>query len=274
MSFSLMISRFTKIASNLQRVPEAWWCMYNLKNWWGFLFRFLGLVNQYPFDVMTRKGYTIRLKDFYDVTTVWVIFCKFEYKIPKDCKVIVDLGANIGSFAIFAAQHEPDVKVICLEPFPSTFRQLEENIVNNQLSSRITTLPLAISSRRAICAMATGGFGSTTSHLVEAEDATGVETVSAIRFPDLLDIVEEKLGHRRIDLLKIDIEGGEHDLFQNMTPEYLNSVQEIQMEHHRNGSKDALFDKLNHLGFICKTDYIFSENFGTAHFLKNVLPKC
>jgi FkbM family methyltransferase len=271
MALSLMISRLRKVGANLQRLPELWWCCRNITNWPGFLVRFLGFSTDYPFWVKTRQGSSIRLKDFYDVTTVWVIFCKFEYKIPEESKVVVDLGANIGAFAIFAAQHNPELEVICLEPFPSTFKQLEENISSNQLGSRVTTLPLAISARRAFCAMATGGFGSTTSHLVEAEDSTGVETVSCIRFSDLLDIVEEKCGHRRVDLLKIDIEGGEHDLFHNTLPEHLDSIKEIQMEYHYNGSKEALFEKLKHLGFVCETDYVFSENFGTAHFLRNAL---
>ena len=46
--------------------------------------------------------------------------------IPKDA-VVVDAGANIGIFSIFAASQRPDITVYAFEPTPETFEALKEN---------------------------------------------------------------------------------------------------------------------------------------------------
>jgi FkbM family methyltransferase len=42
--------------------------------------------------------------------------------------VILDVGANIGGFAIWANSRWPGCKIYCYEPFPDNFRLLETNI--------------------------------------------------------------------------------------------------------------------------------------------------
>ena len=55
---------------------------------------------------------------------------------------IVDVGANIGLFAIAAARTAPDVRVHCFEPVPVLFDALERNLANH--------VPIAIAHRVAL----------------------------------------------------------------------------------------------------------------------------
>jgi FkbM family methyltransferase len=61
---------------------------------------------------------------------------------------VVDVGANIGAFAIAAAKRcERDVRVICFEPVPSLFRALEKNLRENEwlASGRHSAFNVALS---------------------------------------------------------------------------------------------------------------------------------
>lgn len=46
----------------------------------------------------------------------------------EDMKVIVDLGANIGLFAISACKRFPNARILSFEPHPGNFRQLVYNV--------------------------------------------------------------------------------------------------------------------------------------------------
>jgi FkbM family methyltransferase len=262
-------SRFFRGLKNLQRLPELFICFQQIENWSEFIGRYLSIPSKtYPFSIRTRNNLILNLKDFCDVTTAWVVFCKQEYKVNSEHKVIVDLGANIGTFALFAARQSQDAKVICFEPFPDTFQQLKSNFKNNGLDGRIVCRQLAVSGSNLPRVMAPGGFGNTTSYLLEsvAENEEVLNSVFCITFADLLEEVAAVSSVRTIDLLKMDIEGAEYEFLENVPAESLSTVREIQMEYHACGSKEKLFDKLRDAGLVCTVDWVFGDNYGVAHF--------
>jgi FkbM family methyltransferase len=271
MQLTLDSNRLLNGIKSLQRIPELFVCVAQIENWPELIKRYLKLSsNAYPFSIKTRDRLVVNLKDFYDVTTAWVIFCKREYSVTPKHQVIVDLGANIGTFALFAIQRSPQAKVICFEPFAETFQRLEGNIQANGLSSQVVCKNVAVSGSRQSRVMATGGFGSTTSYLLEATAAVSeVDRVNCVIFDDVLAEVEKTCSTRQIDLLKIDIEGAEYEFFAEVPDELLQQVQEIQMEYHPVGDKQALFAKLAASGLICTMDWVFGENFGMAHFKRD-----
>jgi hypothetical protein len=65
---------------------------------------------------------------------------------------VLDIGANIGAFAVFASLMYPDAKIHALEPAAEPFRLLEENaaqfpnisVYNTGLFSRDCTTPLFV----------------------------------------------------------------------------------------------------------------------------------
>mgnify|MGYP005631956631 FL=1 len=102
------MSRVFKILKNVKRSPEVLNCMRKSEQWPDLVMSYLGFKGlDYPFTFKTRDKQQIVLETFHDLVTIWVIFFRQEYKVPSDCKVIIDAGANIGSFSIYASNEAP-----------------------------------------------------------------------------------------------------------------------------------------------------------------------
>jgi len=70
-------------------------------------------------------------------------------------------------------------------------------------------------------------------------------------------------------MLKIDIEGGEHEVFESSSPETLQKIKHIAMEYHPTAPKKPLFDKITSSNFKLIFDYKISEASGVAYFERN-----
>lgn len=95
--------------------------------------------------IRLRDGMTIRLSsDKLDVVTVFLIFVREDYgHIPPGSSVI-DVGANIGVFSLFAA-HEGARVIHAYEPNGHSFACLVENIRENKLDARVYPHHMAMS---------------------------------------------------------------------------------------------------------------------------------
>jgi hypothetical protein len=63
-----------------------------------------------------------------DVSNVWAIFGADEYLVRDTDEVIVDVGANVGLFALYAAQTAPRARIYCFEPLPQNFYRLQQQV--------------------------------------------------------------------------------------------------------------------------------------------------
>jgi FkbM family methyltransferase len=119
--------------------------------------------------------------------------------------VFVDVGANVGTYALVLARHVGDAgKVIAVEPHPVTHARLK---FNNAASgfSQVRLVAAAAGAGDGELMIETDGDNLGASHVV-----TGEASCRAIRVPSLrlLRILEEA-GVRKVDALKIDVEGFE-----------------------------------------------------------------
>ena len=55
---------------------------------------------------------------------------KGEYDLPYNhpCPVVLDVGANVGGFAIWACRRWPTCEIHCYEPMPDNFAMLKTNV--------------------------------------------------------------------------------------------------------------------------------------------------
>jgi FkbM family methyltransferase len=110
---------------------------------------------------------------------------------------IADLGANAGLFGAFAFERWPVARLLALEPHPQNAALLRRTIAANGLQDRWTLIEACAYTTDTRLPFAVGHFSD--SH-VRAGLGPDDELVAAIDvFPLLADI----------DLIKIDIEGGE-----------------------------------------------------------------
>ena len=136
-----------------------------------------------------------------------------EFISEKD-KVILDLGSNIGLFAIHASPWAD--KVIGFEPTPSHFK------LNQEMTSSFNNIEIhqqAVAAETGKTTFYTCKDNSTMNSLVDrGQDKFEVETKS---IKDILDSITEL--HGRVHFIKMDIEGSE---IYALTTEAIESLKE------------------------------------------------
>jgi FkbM family methyltransferase len=125
--------------------------------------------------------------------------------VPVIGGVFVDVGANVGTYALALARHVgPAGKVIAIEPHPVTHARLA---FNNSASgyTQVKLVAAAAAATDGELMIETDGDNLGASHIV-----TGEVSSKAIKVPSRrLQRVIEDAGVARVDALKIDIEGFE-----------------------------------------------------------------
>lgn len=146
-----------------------------------------------------------------------------EYAVVADEQVefIVDCGANVGYTSAYLLSRCPNAQVVAIEPFPANAELCRRNLA--PYGRRAQVIEAAVWSRRGRLVLDHGG-GNEWGVRVRAARVGEVGMIEAIDLPSL--------GLSRIDLLKIDIEGSEANLFADGTDRWLPSVSTIAIELH------------------------------------------
>ena len=128
-------------------------------------------------------------------------------KLPYGA-TLLDLGANIGAITIPLAKQRQDLKIVCVEAAPWIANYLKENLANNKLSAipivnkalyNVNDLELNFYSPK-------GKFGKGSLSPVFTDDAVKVKTIT-------LDTLVSDLDIDKVNLIKIDVEGYERNVF-------------------------------------------------------------
>ena len=252
---------------HLRRVGELCRSVRRSPDWAALTAGYLGLrALRYPRVFRTRAGDRLTLGDFHDLVTAWIVFFRDEYLIDPACRTIIDAGANIGAFSLRAARAAPAARIVALEPFPATWSRLREHIGRNHLEGRVVCRPWALGRSDAVRLMDdAAGRPSQSRGLLPAGQAGGGVPVEAVTLATLLR--REHL--ERVDLLKMDIEGAEHEVLAATPPEVLRRVGSIALEYHPVAPRAALFARLRDAGFALVRDVPIAPDTGVARFSKD-----
>ncbi len=119
--------------------------------------------------------------------------------------VFVDVGANVGTFAlVMARQVGPTGKVVAIEPHPLTFARLSFNQSASK-AAQVRLLQAAAGDKDGELMIESGGGNLGATHVV-----TGTASTDAIKVPSLrLTRILGEAGVTQVDSLKIDVEGFE-----------------------------------------------------------------
>jgi FkbM family methyltransferase len=213
-----------KILENIKYFPTI---VTRITNWFSFCLHYLKLIKSVQFIVKFRKGFKICTSGPLDVSTVAVIFIKDNYGKICDNSIIIDIGANIGAFSIYAATTSNHSTIYAYEPFPDNFDKLNRNIQINNLSKAIRTFKLGVASKKG-----TRKFylGDTLSHSL-SNDHKGSSLEVEINCISLEDIFTQN-DIDTVDILKLDCEGAEFEILYDAPSYILQRVREIRMEYH------------------------------------------
>lgn len=173
-------------------------------------------------------------------------------KLSREDPIIIDCGANCGFATAFFKILHPKATIVAIEPSPSTFKQLEHNARANNWQ-QVQLIQAACGYQRDFVDLIESNFSSLISSSNPLRSCGSPVKVPVIEVSKLITQFE------RIDLLKLDVEGAEHDVFKNLveTKCFL-SIDRLAIEyHHRMGESSC------HLGDFLQV----LENFGFTYSL-------
>ncbi|GHT75650.1 hypothetical protein AGMMS50262_11590 [Bacteroidia bacterium] len=171
----------------------------------------------------------------------------YDYHFPADFqpKTIIDCGANIGLATVFFKNRFPQAKIFSVEPASSNFSVLQKN--TGQFSN-ITLYQAGVWDKTANLVIENYDtqypFGFTVKETEqECENSFKAVTIEQIMKENNLD---------KIDILKIDIEGSEKEIFSADCDYWLSRTRFIFMELHdfmKAGCSKAFFSALSKYNF-------------------------
>jgi FkbM family methyltransferase len=206
-----------------------------------------------------------------DIRVLLQVFASHEYRHletlvrqfmdPDDVRHIVDAGANIGLTTLYLSSLFKNARFVCVEPDDGNFEILSHNVRQNGLSdvglfkggvwseSKSVSLSHGFRDGREWAITLVDQDGEETPHSSFGEDSASVEVLS---INDLMG----RFDFPSIDVLKLDIEGGEFAVFNSsMAAEsVLAKTSFIAIEiHDESGPRSQIESYLNENGFLYYT---------------------
>jgi FkbM family methyltransferase len=177
-----------------------------------------------------------------DIKVFSQIFIEREYSCLDEISnvnYIIDCGANVGYSSAYLLTRFPDAKIVCIEPDPSNFAMLEQNMA--PYKSRVKLI------RAGLWSHPTGLKFSEQRYRDGGEWGVQVRECSAVENPDLqaidLGSVLQELDVPKISILKMDIEGAEAVVFSKNYESWLPCFDNIVIELH----DDTYFGKASEI---------------------------
>ena len=183
-------------------------------------------------------------------TTDYSIFNKifqakdYDFDFPFEPLTIIDAGAYAGYSSVFFALKYPNAIIFAIEPDKDNFLLLEKNTqefkniikLNKALWSESTQLAFNNGDDYYKDSVSVGKIDNDFSNIVESID---------------INTIVKKHNIQKIDILKIDIEGAEFDVF-SYNNQWIEQVRVIIIELHDyfiEGASNALFKTISKYGF-------------------------
>jgi FkbM family methyltransferase len=216
----------SKVLRRLRLTPLA---ARKLASWPRFMLNYsLGLVPSDPYTF--RNGARLMIGRGVDHVPIIEIFLREEYGSVPDGATILDVGASIGTFSVYAGTGARAVRIFSYEPMPDYFSLMEGNIRRNRLDGTVKCFNCAVAAdvgtRQLAVDSATFMFPTLTSTLQD-----GSARKMDIPCTTLADIIDTN-NIDRVDLLKMDCEGSEYEILYGAPKRYFDTIREIRMEYH------------------------------------------
>ncbi|MDR2835048.1 MAG: FkbM family methyltransferase [Bacteroidales bacterium] len=227
-------------------IPNIYWFAINLKQ--------VGLYNALKFIFIKRFGGKITPRGY-----KFPIFIRdnssdskvFEQVISGNCynlekimrkkielpAVVVDCGANVGLSSVFFANKYPNAQIIAVEPEENNYRHC---LKNTRDYPQISCLQKGIWDKSCFLKIKNSKANSWGFQVLESVAETNI---SAMSITDLAN----QYNLKQIDILKIDIEGSEKQIFEYGADDWLPMVKILIVELHDRsvaGCSEALFKAL------------------------------
>ena len=186
-------------------------------------------------SVRLRGGITLFYRlDRSDIYTIHEVWIEEIYRLPSNMrpKVIVDLGANIGLTSLWLAAHYSAARVIAVEPSTLNAHIARINLETNNI--HVDVLEAAVGAEDGVV-LFDQGPGATNGRVVDYNDpsqwGSSMPAQTAVKMVSMATVLKLLPEDAAVDLLKVDIEGGEENLLSGDV-RWLTRVKSLQAEFH------------------------------------------
>ncbi len=209
-------------------------------------------------------GFHIKVSEFSDFYwTFREIFIREDYTFDSDKKnpTIIDLGGNIGMSVLYFKWLYPESKITVFEALPENVKILRENIKKNNLKN-IDVIEKAVGGKNGkIIIRGSKRAASISQNFVNKQNNSVGSGIVGEEIKVKLTTLSQYVKNE-VDLLKIDIEGAECDVLNELSKEdRLKNINCIAMEYHFfSENENLLVDILNLLKsskfkIVCNSDF-------------------
>lgn len=203
-------------------------------------------------QIQTKSGINIRYNEDYITTTIYCLFEVFhrqDYQLLfNDDAILIDIGMNIATTSLYFANKPQIKKVYSFEPFKPTYDMAINNInANPEIKNKITTFNYGLGKEVETIQLPynpeQSGCMSTSLTPFEHNPVfyDGVkcyETVEVKKASEcLLSIINKHLNKEKI-IVKIDTEGAEFEIFEDLeNAKLFQNIDVVMLEYHYNSPK-------------------------------------
>lgn len=190
-----------------------------------------------------KQTFNVTIRDVADQSVANEIFKFHEYRRAEECiknarHPILDVGAHAGFFTLWARSFNPIIPIICIEPHPDNILALNKHIIQNNLAfiTVVAGALTATSGQRNL-----GVSRDTHNHKIITEKNNKSIVVQGYPLMQIAD----KYKVNRFSLVKMDIEGGEYELFNAWGEQEFQKIATLVMEYHDLGAyNSSLIEKV------------------------------
>lgn len=163
-----------------------------------------------------------------DEGIIHYVFEENAYDFPGDLSnlIVIDIGGHIGTASILAARR--GARVFVYEPGAANYSLLEQNIKDNHFEQKITALQLGVGlpgKKKLYIDSENTGQNTTFLDINEFPHIT-TEDITVVSFASVLS--DNKIV--RCDLLKLDCEGAEREILDEIIAGLHKQVTQISLE--------------------------------------------
>jgi len=225
---------------------------------WGSIFRFR---NYYVREAQGRSNPTRKLKLKLKSPIRGVVILRevssdlytfgdvFEQEVYRnvlrhlpECSTIIDLGANIGLVSLYLANAYPSARIVAVEPNRENFELMKTNLRDLIEEKRCVPVQAAVWSTRKVLTVDPQWLPDAYNAYRLREQPSRQNALDYVQGFTMLEILATS-DFRQVDLLKVDIEGAEVELFRNDLG-WLDRVGAIAIEFHGRSRDESGFDQV------------------------------
>src|SRR3989338_5242752 len=209
------------------------------KNWYLYPFVYFKILRRDYVIFETYSGLKIKLRtrstDLMALTNVWLVEEYSNFRINGN-DIIIDIGAHIGLFTLYASQYCKNGTIFCFEPVDENYNILLDNIKQNNLKN-VKPFKSAVSKSESTITIYRNKDEAGHSMFSSTSHALKVNSIS------LKKIIDEN-SVNQCNLIKMDCEGAEYEIIESLPLEYFKKISKLIIEYHFADSKPKLVNDL------------------------------